>query len=1088
MRKSYLMLAVIALVALGFAVSAHAGTTGKVQGVVKDAQSGEPLPGANVVLEGTQRGATTDVNGFYVILLVDPDRYTMVASMVGYDKQTQTDVRVQSDFTTELNFMLRETSLELGEMVVVAERPPVEPDRTTTKYVVSSQDIEDVPIVRSAEDFVELQAGVSVDGEVSIRAGDSEDVGYYLDGVRMTSTDHRGTRVYRDVNRTAIQELTVITGGMDAEYGNAQGGVVSFVTREGGQKYHGFLDYQFQPAGQSHWGPEVYDSNINRGNNKWDDPDWVGETITLTSDDAPWVTAGETVTMQAHQRLDYTGKSGHWLEGHVSGPVMRDLTFFASSKWRRTAVTFPDAYLTTPLNTNTDLKLSYTASPNLKVRAGGFYNQRKGTFTGPDDGGRLNLRNNLKNLFLVVPNATGDYMDTDALLWGSVTHSLSPKTFYELRLSLAKSSRDTLNLQQDGSNPSLNRSGNAVKDKSGHYSVYRNVMNWETFSRNRLILNLDVSSQASKQHFLKTGIEMVRYNNWHQRYWSDGSNHGIATWYTKTYNDVDFFPGQETKGVSPIQIGVYVQDKIEFEGMIVNAGIRGDAFLQREWVTDVDCYYGASSPMWNNMARNRYVPTIKGPAIKSVSPRLGISHPITSKSLIRFFYGKFTQLPTFQMLYENRWESLSGGDRDLNGNGTIDSGERWNAFDSNDIGAHTSYLPPAETTSFELGLDWNFVTEYVMGLTTYYKSAGNQYGSASQNWRDAASPAYVQGRGPGYRPGNYRDTRGFELSLRKQFSKMFSFSLAYNMQWAEGGSNSAGRRDVFPDSLFVARGHYWTTYDIDPATGRQLPVDLQTLAARDGRDDPDFYVKLWGKSANDQIRSHQNGLDQYSPWSWVPWSSHYASDGVQFHAGEAYDTSLYDDADRAYWERVNADPNYPGFGEANLLVGHSHESSERAPIARDRRAFGSMTFLLATPSDFGPWSGKALGSMRANMVYRVFTGSRFSYVSLVRGVESYKMGPMHTRADLNVEKQFGGGSGVNLTVAAEVYNLFNQMDNRQAGYSGRSVDFDAVRWQKWGVATLEPTSGDYGTYGEINDINNYWDQPREMNFSLRIKW
>ena len=265
MRKSYLMLAVIALVALGLSVSAYAGTTGKIQGTVKDAQSGEPMPGANVVLEGTQRGATTDANGFYIILLVDPEVYTMVGSMVGYDKQTQTDVKVQSDYTTELNFMLRETSLELGEMVVIAERPPVEPDRTTTKYIVGAQDIEDVPIVRSASQFVELQGGVSVDGEVSIRAGDSDDVGYYVDGVRMSSTDSRGVRAYRDINRTAIQELTVVTGGMDAEYGNAQGGVVSFVTREGGQKYHGFADYQYRPAGQKHWGPEVYDSNFHRG-------------------------------------------------------------------------------------------------------------------------------------------------------------------------------------------------------------------------------------------------------------------------------------------------------------------------------------------------------------------------------------------------------------------------------------------------------------------------------------------------------------------------------------------------------------------------------------------------------------------------------------------------------------------------------------------------------------------------------------------------------------------------------------------------------------------------------------------------------
>ena len=186
MRKSYLFTAICFFAAVAFAVQSadvYAGTTGKIQGVVRDAQTGEALPGANVVLEGTKRGATTDVNGYYLILLVDPGSYTMTASLIGYDSQRKTEVRVQSDFSSEINFLVREASLQLGEMVVVAERPPVEPDRTTSKYIIGADDIENLPMVRSASEFIELQAGVSVDGEVSIRAGDAEDVAYYIAGV-----------------------------------------------------------------------------------------------------------------------------------------------------------------------------------------------------------------------------------------------------------------------------------------------------------------------------------------------------------------------------------------------------------------------------------------------------------------------------------------------------------------------------------------------------------------------------------------------------------------------------------------------------------------------------------------------------------------------------------------------------------------------------------------------------------------------------------------------------------------------------------------------------------------------------------------
>jgi len=439
MRKSYLFTAICLFAAALFVVQGadvYGSTTGKIQGVVRDAQTGETLPGANVVLEGTKRGATTDVNGFYIILSVDPGQYSVSASLIGYDNQRKTEVRVQSDFTSEINFLVREAALQLGEMVVVAERPAVEPDRTTSKYIVGADDIENLPMVRSASEFIELQAGVSVDGEVSIRAGDAEDTAYYVDGVRISSTDAAGTRVYRDVNRSSIQEMTVVTGGMAAEYGNAQAGVVSFVTREGTAQYHGLGDYQFQPSGQKHWGPNVYESNLHRGNNAWDNPDWIGETVALPD--------GSTVP--AHQRLDYTGEAGHFAEVNLGGPLSQGITFFVSSKYVRDAATFPGPNLTTPFNTNTNLKLSYSASPSVKFRLGGFYDKREGTSRGPDEGGELNLRNKGKNLFLVDPGPAGATVDVDNLAWASITQSLSPKTFYELRLSMSKSTRDTLNL------------------------------------------------------------------------------------------------------------------------------------------------------------------------------------------------------------------------------------------------------------------------------------------------------------------------------------------------------------------------------------------------------------------------------------------------------------------------------------------------------------------------------------------------------------------------------------------------------------------------------------------------------------------
>ena len=130
------------VVALPFS-SAFAGTTGKITGRVTDA-AGSPLPGASVVIEDTQRGAITDAEGFYLILLVDPGAYDLSASLVGYANVTKQDVRVTVDYTSTVNFELREEAIEAAEIVVTAERPPVELDKTTTKYIVGSVPIRHV--------------------------------------------------------------------------------------------------------------------------------------------------------------------------------------------------------------------------------------------------------------------------------------------------------------------------------------------------------------------------------------------------------------------------------------------------------------------------------------------------------------------------------------------------------------------------------------------------------------------------------------------------------------------------------------------------------------------------------------------------------------------------------------------------------------------------------------------------------------------------------------------------------------------------------------------------------------------------------
>ena len=119
---------------IGFTIS-YAGITGKVQGTITD-QNGQPLPGSNVMILGTNRGAAADENGFFIILNIPPGKYSIVAQMIGFKSITKTEVSVNSDRTTQVNFVLYEEAIGMDEIKVTAEKPKVEVDRTFSEYIV----------------------------------------------------------------------------------------------------------------------------------------------------------------------------------------------------------------------------------------------------------------------------------------------------------------------------------------------------------------------------------------------------------------------------------------------------------------------------------------------------------------------------------------------------------------------------------------------------------------------------------------------------------------------------------------------------------------------------------------------------------------------------------------------------------------------------------------------------------------------------------------------------------------------------------------------------------------------------------------
>lgn len=217
-----------------------AGTTGKITGKVIDKKTGEPIPFVNVIIEGTNFGAATDLEGEFVILNLPPGKYNVKAQAIGYQAQVVQNIQVSIDLTSKVDFELTDTAIELETIVVEGKSDLVKMDVTSSQSLISSDQIEVLP-VSELDDVLQLQAGVTRDagGDFHIRGGRSSEIAYWVNGVSITDAYDNSRGIQIDNN--SIQELQVISGTFNAEYGNAMSGIVNTVTKEGNREYRGSL-------------------------------------------------------------------------------------------------------------------------------------------------------------------------------------------------------------------------------------------------------------------------------------------------------------------------------------------------------------------------------------------------------------------------------------------------------------------------------------------------------------------------------------------------------------------------------------------------------------------------------------------------------------------------------------------------------------------------------------------------------------------------------------------------------------------------------------------------------------------------------
>ena len=819
--------------------TATAGEFGKVSGVVTDKRTHEQLIGANVVLVGTPLGASSDKSGEYFILRVPPGTYTLRASMLGYREVAIRNVHVSVDQTTRITIEMSEESVELrDEIVITAQRPVVQKDATSSTQYVDAEKIAELPVT-DARAAIMLQTGVFLDpipvmgglggsgrGEprYAIRGGTQQEVKWYIDGVRTVAliegrADRGGS--FTNINMNAIQEIQLLTGGFSPEFGEAQSGIVNVVTREGGGTLSGSVEYIYGVAGQHHFGNYLYADTLK---------EFRDHRLPDGSLDPKWWTP-----YRQKQIYDYTKIPDHTLYLSLGGPLYQGESgrgsFFLSSGIKKEAYALPHPR-DTRNSENVMGNFTFLFRPDIKIRVNGLYNHEAHS-TLQENGDFVQQAKYYRGW--------GSLLDT--YTWsGSVqlTHTLGPSVFYDLKLSGY--------LFDSRENPSqyteLGESKNPDLFGFQRYDGYQNEPfdAWSYIYKNSLktgdlSLAGSVSWQADGANLIKGGFEF-RYITMDEGVQNRFPSFTMdpALWLNRTLGET----------YHPLQGAIYIQDKMEFESMILNFGLRYDYFNpNRNWFWGTNLFNLSIDPAYNvlkdpdrdqvdSLGHIKYSfdnvlkqPRTASPTFHTLSPRIGVSFPITENTVLRFNYGHFYQMPPLDYMFEFNYFRpiyIVKAIQTQMATGTPAHVPSNDGDPERVVVLSREPLKPMKTVSFEAGIRHNFGDIGVLEVVGFYKDVTDQT-LARQGIFDRRIYGYDPFRNAtttntfysGLFPGDYGDSRGFEISFRTLFSSLYTLDLNYSFSRSVQGRSSPGRIDLDKN------GNPTYTYDTD--VSKRIPVE-----------------------------------------------------------------------------------------------------------------------------------------------------------------------------------------------------------------------------------------------------------------------
>ena len=743
-RIAKVLLVFFASVVIFLTASSVFAEPGNITGKVLDAKTKESLPFANVVVMGTGLGGMSMDDGSFFIQNVPEGTYTVKATYMGYDSEEMPEVTVRPYTTTEISFSLYRTVLAAADEVIVrAERPMVEVDVPTTVRSITAEDLKEMPVDDVAQ-ALSLQAGVVLtDDQIHIRGGRTDETLYIIDGVQMRDLIS-GRSPSVNVSARSVAEMDVITGGYSAEFGQALSGVVNVRLKEGSTKQGGYFDYSADHLPWRSGDKQFF--NADRFEFGLDGPEPV--TMNLLPRAGLRIPGSMTYSLGFSARLsdthypsinDLPGTDGLktsyedsflGLSWNYSGWAPR-----ADNRWQLFGK------LSWRYSSDNKFGLSYTKTLSIDQ---GYFRTDPYDVTRSLTGYQHEWSRRLDNYLVYTED-----MNSILLSWNRI---MSQNSFWVLKLS-----RFFNALQTDVMGKHWHEYvepddfSELQEDDTPYYIETGNADLWHNRYIETWNIAWDMTKRIPAHHQLKGGIshsfEKAQYVFIRQPWVPDPDSLGL-------FHDI--------YTIHPMRGAFYVEDKMNYEGLIAEVGLRVDYWFPgrevEEAVEDT-----LRSAITETTRENFYNDTYElfGRRFKAhLSPRIAISHPITDRDNLFFNYGHFTQIPSYIWIY-SKLSSVSSELFPLIGNPNLN---------------------PEIAVQYEIGARHQFTQTIAANITVFYKDIYD-YPTSTSFEKPGVGTMYI------YRNMDYARSQGIEIEIRKKQSGLVGGALSYTYSIATGKSS-----------------------------------------------------------------------------------------------------------------------------------------------------------------------------------------------------------------------------------------------------------------------------------------------------------